>query len=114
MVQLGGGDGVILVDNGNHSQCEQRDQRGAEVAVASGVAKIVFRQQNLCRVAPELVKGVVIDRHEAALSDGRTSLNLRELSWTAGETNPFHAQSDGAGGNHQYVASLLAQPRHGL
>ena len=114
MIQFSSGDGVVLVDHGNHAHREQSDQRGAEVAEAGGIAKIVFRQQDLRGAAAQLVERIVVDRHQAALSDGRARLNLRKLRRAAGEADALHAQTHRARRHDQHVATLLTQSRYRL
>ena len=82
-VEFGGGDGVVFVDDGDDAELEQRGQRGAKILVPLRVEEIVFGQQHLRDAIAQLLEGVVVHAHQAALADRGAGLNRGHFRWAA-------------------------------
>src|SRR5437899_9304502 len=76
-IELGGGNGVIFVDDGDNAELKQSGERGAKVFVAARIEKIVFRQQDLCHAEAQLFKGIVVHAHQPEI--GRASCREKDV-----------------------------------
>ena len=68
------------------------------------IEEIVFGEENLGDAEAQLIEGIVVHAHEAALADGGAGLHERELGRTRGKFEALHAQTDGARGDEQDFA----------
>src|SRR5579875_1808178 len=107
-IELHGGNGVVLVDDGNDAELKQRMQGRAEVRVADGIAEVVFREKHLRDAATEAIERIVVERHETRLADGRAGLHLLESLGTLVEAKAFRAETDGAGADDEDVGAAAA------
>jgi len=93
---------------------KQGGQRGAKILVPARIEEIVFGEEHLCDAEAQLIEGIVVHAHEAALADGGAGLHERELGRTRGEFEALHAQTDRAGGDEQDFAPGAADIGEGL
>ena len=57
-IELERGDGVVLVDDGDDAELEQRVEGGAQVGVALGIEEVIFGEQDLGGGDVEVAEGV--------------------------------------------------------
>ncbi len=103
------GDGIVFVDDRDDAELKQRGQRGAKIFVPARIEKIVFGEEHLGDAIAQLIEGIVVHAHQAALADGGAGLHERELGRTRRELEALHAQTDGAGGDEQDFAPRAAE-----
>ncbi len=108
-IQLGRGDRIVFVDDGDYAEGQELGQRGAQILVARGVEEVVFGEQDLRDAVAQLIEGVVIEAHQAALADGGAGLHHHQLGGLGRKAKPLRAQAHGAGGNQEHFAAGAAQ-----
>src|SRR5439155_6170024 len=91
------GDRIVLVDDRHHAALQQRRQRVAGVEMPVAVLEIIVREKNLRDRDSALAETLVVKRHQLALADGRTRLQLMEMFWALLKPERSHAGRDGAG-----------------
>ena len=110
---LGGGDGVVLVDDRQHPELEQLRERLVGVAVVRPPGHVVERQQHLPgheTVAGELL-GVAVHQQPLPHRGGR--LLRGEATGAPGQPERGEAGGDGAGGDqHDLHATLAGRGEH--
>ena len=105
---LVGRDRVVLVDDRNDGEREQREERRARVEIAAAVGEVVVRQQDLRRVQAELRERRFVGLHESHLADGRRRLQLVHRRRPRGPAEPLHALGDRARRDeHDVLARVL-------
>ena len=108
-VELHRGDRVVLVDDGNHAEFEERVQRCAQVPVADGIEEVVFGEEHLRDAAAETIERIIVERHQARLANRSAGLHLFERLRTLGQTESRDAKSDSTGADHEDVDAAAAQ-----
>ena len=90
------GNGVVLVDDGQHAELEQGEQRVARVQIARPIGDVLRRQQHLPdRHAVALERDLVVP-HQRRLADGGRRLLLGNRARPLGEREARHAGRDRA------------------
>ena len=116
------GDGVVLVDDGQHTKLQQPGDRLAGVQVLAAVHEVEGRQQDLPGGHVVAAEVGAPELHEPRLADGRHRLQRGHIARaTAGEAQGGQAGSDGTRAHqHDLVAGdparghLVGQLGHGL
>jgi hypothetical protein len=106
-----GRDRVVFVDDRNHTETEQREQRRARVEITAPVREIFMRQENLRGVQVEARERGFISLHQSHLTDRGRGLQLVHALRPLLPSQPLHALDDRAARHQQYAAPGLAQPR---
>ena len=104
-------DGVVLVDDRDHLQRQQREQRRARVEVALAVGQVGVRQQHLgaghaVRRQPRLVH-----LHQPHLPHRGGGLQFVQFLRPLRPAQALHPFGDGAAGHHDQFAPLVRQCR---
>ena len=114
-----GGDGVVLVEDGQGVELQQALDGALDVGGALGVVNVVPRQQDLGHHMAILGKKFVVGIHQLALAHRGGSLLGGHILWPAGEGELSHPHANGAGGDQDelmpgvfQVAEDLAQGLH--
>ena len=100
-----GRNGIVLVDDGNDAQAEERAQRGACVQVALAVCHVFMGKQNLRRDESVLAKAGLIGLDQAHLTDGRRGLQLVNRARPLLPAQPLHAFGDRAARYENHLAA---------
>ena len=96
---LGGGDGVVLVDDGDAAELEQGAERGAGIQVAAAVLAVLEREQELRGRQPLGRERIRPGAGQADLPDRGGGLLLLQLQLLAGQAEGAAGERDGAGGD---------------
>ena len=83
--------GVVLVDDRDHAESEQCNERGTRVEISPPVGKIVVREQNLRGVQPEMRESGFVGLHQAHLSDRGRGLQCVDGVRPPRPTEALHA-----------------------
>lgn len=98
-LEFGDGDGVVFVDDGDEAAAEEGEEGVAGVEVAGVVGEVLVGEEDLGDAEVVVAEEGLVHGHEAALSDGRTGLELGEIAGAGIEAEGAHAGADGAGGD---------------
>ena len=79
VADLRSGDRVVLVDDGNGAELQQRAERAARIEIAPALFSIAERKQNLCHSQTVLLEHVFPRMRQADLPDSRGRLAFFEL-----------------------------------
>ena len=112
-LDLGGGHGVVFVDDGDNPHLQQRRERGAQVRRSLLVCHVAVRQQDLRRIAVVFREQFVVDVHHAALADRGRSLFEAQLLRPFRQSQLGRAHGDGAGTDQDHLVAFALQIRHG-
>jgi hypothetical protein len=107
-----GDDGVVLVDDRDHAQAQQRRQGRARVQVAFAVGQVGMREQHLGRLDVVGAEARLVDLREAHLADGGAGLQFVDVGRTRAEAQAQHALGDGAGRHQHDFLAERAQARN--
>ncbi len=105
---LVGRDGVVLVDDRDHVELEQRAQRGARVQIALTVGQVLVGQQDLCGVHAVLAEARLVGFDQPHLPYRSGGLLFVQRMRAALPSQALHAFGDCAAGNQHDL--LLAMP----
>jgi hypothetical protein len=107
-LEFGNGDGVVFVDDGDHTVVEQGQQGISGIEMAFMVLQVVVDEEDLGDV--ELVAGEegFVGGHEPGLTHGGAGLELSEVFGAAVIAESAHAGADGAGGDEDDFAACPA------
>ena len=106
VADLGGRHGVVLVDDRDRAELEQRIERAARVQVATALFGVAEGQQHLRDGAVVLLEHFLPCVREADLANGRRRLAFLELELAGREPELAPAERDGAGGDdHDFLAA---------
>lgn len=109
VTNLGGGDGVVLVDDGYGAQVEQAAKRRARVEIAAALLGIGQRQQHLSggeAVGAQRFGPVAGQRD---LADGGSGLALLQPQGAGGQAEHGAPERDRAGGDDEDIGAALVQ-----
>ena len=105
VADLGGGDGVVLVDHRHGAELEQGGDGRAGVEVAAALLGVAGGEQDLPGGDADLAQHLGVGAGERDLADGGGGLALLELERPGRQGKHAAAERDGAGGDHQNVAA---------
>ncbi len=104
VADLGGRHGVVLVDDRDRAELEQRIERAARIQVAAPLFGVAEGQQHLRDRAVVLLEHFLPRVRETNLADGRRGLAFLELELAGREPELAPAERDGAGGDdHDFL-----------
>ena len=108
-LDLGGADGVVLIDDGDGAVADELAQGLLHAEVAGAQPEIIMCEEHLGD--GEAVRGEAgLPRlHEQRLADGGAGLFFGNLLRFLGEAEPAHAEADGAGGDHDDLGAAGAE-----
>ncbi len=106
---LGGGDGVVLVDDGDAAEAQQRRDGGARIEVAPAVLGILEGEQQLGGVQPVAGQCLLPGAGQADLADRGGGLLFLQPQRPARQAERAARQRDGAGGDHHHLRTARAQ-----
>ncbi len=101
---LVGGDGVVLVDDGERAEGEQLVEGAVGVAVVGAAAGVVAGEQHLAHADAVPREGGGVAGDEQALADAGGGLLAGEVAGAAREAERGEAGGDGAGGDEDDLA----------
>src|SRR5262245_3073578 len=105
--------GVVLVDDGEHTEAEQAVKRALCVSVVRSAGHVGGGKQNLRHRHVVAGKYVGVTRHQQALSDARGCLRGCEVTGTPGQAQRGKARSDRAGGDKDELCTgCLTRRQH--
>ena len=110
VADLGGGGGVVLVDDRHGAHLEQLLRRGARVEVATPLLGIGEGDEDLPGRDAVPRQHLRPDARQGDLADGGGGLALLELQRAGGEAEHGAAEGDGAGRDHQHIGAAPVQP----
>mmetsp|Transcript_53734 Transcript_53734/g.126549 ORF Transcript_53734/g.126549 Transcript_53734/m.126549 type:complete len:235 (-) Transcript_53734:393-1097(-) len=99
-------DGVVLVDDRQHTVGHQSQQRRAGIEVALTVRQVGMCEQHLGAVQAVGTKLAFVHLRQAHLADGRRRLQLVQFLGPRRPAQPLHALGDGAAGHHHQLPPL--------
>ena len=104
-LDLGEGDRVVLVDDGDDAVGQQRDEGVAGVQMPVVVLEVVVREQHLGDGQLVFREELFVGGHQPRLADGGARLEFGELLGALGVAEDAHAGPDRAGGNEDDLAA---------
>ena len=108
-LDLGGGDGVVFIDDGNDPHFQQGVEGVGQVLRPDGIVHVVPRQQDLPHRAGVFGKELIVDVHDVALSHGCRCLLVAELRGPRPHLQLGHPHGNGAGGYQDHLVSHAVQ-----
>ena len=96
-LDLGGGDGVVLVDDGQSAQLQQALQGVFKVLPPLGVVHILAGEEDLSHRMVILEEQPVIGVHQLTLAHRGGGLLGWHITGLSGQIQLAHAHTDGAG-----------------
>ena len=107
MLQLFDGNGVIFVNDGNHTVFKKPGKGVGNVLAGAAFLHNVAGEQQLCDLVPVFGEKLIIDVHKGALSDGGSCLLVGKGGGLSGETELVNTDTHGAGGNDDDLAAAV-------
>ncbi len=107
VADLGRGHRVVLVDDRQCPQGQQRFQRGPRIQIALPLLAVLQRQQHLRHGDTMLAQQLLVGMGQADLPDGRRGLALIQPQRPRGKPQLASAQRNGAGGHQDDLLSAL-------
>ena len=112
-LDLGGGYGVVFVDDGEHPQLQQL-QGILEVLTSVRVVDVLPGEEDLGHGVVVHGKKPVVGVHQLTLAHGRGGLLGGHILGLAGQVELAHPHADGAGGDQNGLVSCILQVRQHL
>ena len=98
-------DGVVLIDDRDDFEREQRHQGRARIEIALAVGEVVVGEQHLCGFQPMPAKAGFVNLHETHLPHRRSRLQLMNRMRAARPAEALQAFGDGAARDqHDFLA----------
>jgi hypothetical protein len=107
-LQLVDADRVVLVDDGDGPELENRVDCVPHVQIPHAVVDILSSQQHLGGMNAMFAERPVVGLNERDLSDGRHRLQLGQVGRAGGELQPADPGADGPAADEDHSAFLLA------
>ena len=111
---LVGGDGVVLVDDGQCPQLQQTVQGVGKVETPGIVGSIVAGDQQLGNRVVVLAEQLVVCIHQLTLTHSGGGLFGQDVFRPLPQSQLAHAHADGAGGNQYQLMSGIFNVTHDL
>ena len=107
-----GGDGVVLVDDGQGVQLQQPVQGVGKVLPPGLVGGVVPGNQQLGYGVVVVTEQLVVCIHQLALSHGSGGLLRGDVLWPLPQPQLSHAHADGTGGNQNHFVTGIFDVAH--
>ena len=111
-LDLVGHDRVVLVDDRNHAERQQGEQRGTRVEVARPVGEVRVSEKDLRGLDSVPSEVRFVRARQAHLADGRGRLKFMDLLRTLRPAEPLHAFGDRSARDQQHLLAEFPQPGH--
>ncbi len=109
IANLGGGDGVVLVDHRHGAQIEQAAERGAGVEITAALFRVGQGQQDLAGGERVMAERLGPGAGQRDLSDRGGGLALLEAQRARGQAEDGAPQGDRARGDDEHIRAALMQ-----
>src|SRR5690606_114292 len=106
--ELGGGHGVVFVDDRDDAERERPRQGAVRVAVVVAADEVLGGEEHLAHAPAVLGEGLGVPRHEDALAHRGGRLRGGEVLRPHGQTERRDAGGDGAGGDEDDLLTGVA------
>ena len=113
VLELGGRDRVVLVDDGHDADLGQLGKRVMDVLTLLGVDDILARQQDLRDIDAVFKEHFIVNVHQLALADGGGRLLYGELARSLLQTQLGRADRHCAGRDEYHLEPAVLQVADG-